>query len=592
MKWTNMFIPTMREDSAAADAVSHKLLIRAGFIRQLTAGVYSLLPLAQRVRLKIIGIIREEMTRIGGQEFVLPALHPAELWKESGRWQSLDEILFRFKDRKGGELVLGMTHEEVFTTIARNTINSYRQLPQIWYQIQTKFRDELRPKSGLLRVREFTMKDSYSFDVNEAGLDLAFAAHHDAYCRIFARCGVTFTAVEADSGAMGGSQSTEFMTLSDAGEDTVVICNKCGYAANTEKAVADCEKILDGDEQSPIAEFPTPNIKTIDQLAKCPGAVAPQQQIKTLVYSLNDKLALVLLRGDHDLNECKLQALAGTANIRPALVDEIVKALGAEPGSLGAVGIDAQNHSHISRVIADNALLGRHNMATGANRNHFHLNGVSVERDLKIDQWADLRSVRKDDLCRKCAAPLVISKALEIGHIFKLGTRYSQIMEAYVLNSEGNRVPLVMGSYGIGVERLLAAVVELSHDASGIIWPAAVAPFQVVITPVNTRDQQLMNAAERIHAELEQAGVEVLLDDRDERAGVKFNDADLIGIPLRITVGKKIAQNTVELFTRATKTSRDVSVESILAAVQAATVQGAATTVEGAATSLPGTTLP
>jgi prolyl-tRNA synthetase len=587
MKWTNSFIPTMREDPAAADAVSHKLLIRAGFIRQLTAGVYSLLPLAQRVRLKIIGIIREEMTRIGAQEFVLPALHPAELWKESGRWQSLDEILFRFKDRKGGELVLGMTHEEVFTTIARNTINSYRQLPQIWYQIQTKFRDELRPKSGLLRVREFTMKDSYSFDVNEAGLDLAFTAHHDAYCRIFARCGVTFTAVEADSGAMGGSQSTEFMTLTDAGEDTVVICNKCGYAANIEKAVADCENILDGDEYAPIAEFPTPNIKTIDQLAKCPGGVAPEQQIKTLVYSLDDKLALVLLRGDHDLNECKLQALAGTTNIRPALVDEIVKALGAEPGSLGAVGIDAQNHSHISRVIADNALYGRHNMATGANRNDFHLNGVSVERDLKIDLWADLRSVRSNDLCRKCAAPLEISKALEIGHIFKLGTRYSQIMEAYVLNSGGDRVPIVMGSYGIGVERLLAAVVELSHDAAGIIWPAAVAPFQVVITPVNTRDEQLMNAAERIHAELEQAGVEVLLDDRDERAGVKFNDADLIGIPLRITVGKKIAQNTVELFTRASKTSRDVSADSILAAVQEA-----ATALQGAATALPEITLP
>jgi prolyl-tRNA synthetase len=573
MKWTNSFIPTMREDPAAADAISHKLLIRAGFIRQLTAGVYSLLPLAQRVRLKIIGIIREEMARIGGQEFLLPALHPAELWKESGRWQSLDEILFRFKDRKSGELVLGMTHEEVFTSIARNTINSYRQLPQIWYQIQTKFRDELRPKSGLLRVREFTMKDAYSFDVDDAGLDRAFAAHHEAYCRIFARCGVTFTAVEADSGAMGGSQSTEFMTLTDAGEDTVVICKKCGYAANIEKAVADCEKILDGDEHPPLSEFPTPNIKTIDQLAKCPGGVPPQQQIKTLVYALDGKLALVLLRGDHDLNECKLQALAGTTNIRPAQVDEIVKALGAEPGSLGAVGIVAQNHSHINRVIADNALLGRHNMATGANRNDFHLNGVSVDRDLKIDLWADLRSVRQNDLCRKCAAPLEISKALEIGHIFKLGTRYSQIMEAYVLNSDGNRVPIVMGSYGIGVERLLAAVVELSHDASGIIWPAAVAPFQVVITPVNTRDEQLMIAAESIHAELEKAGVEVLLDDRDERAGVKFNDADLIGIPLRITVGKKIAQNQVEFFTRATKTSRDVPVDSILAAVQAVLAQ-------------------
>jgi prolyl-tRNA synthetase len=573
MKWTNSFIPTMREDPAGADAVSHKLLIRAGFIRQLTAGIYSLLPLAQRVRLKIIGIIREEMTRIGAQEFVLPALHPAELWKESGRWHSLDEILFRFKDRKNGELVLGMTHEEVFTSIARNTISSYRQLPQIWYQIQTKFRDELRPKSGLLRVREFTMKDSYSFDVSEAGLDRAFAAHHDAYCRIFARCGVTFTAVEADSGAMGGSQSTEFMTLTDAGEDTVVICKKCGYAANMEKAVADCPPVLDGEQAASMSEFPTPNIKTIDQLANCQGGVPAVRQIKTLVYILEGKLLLVLLRGDHELNECKLQALGGTAEVRPAVVEEIVEALGAEPGSLGAVGIAAQNHPRVSRVIADNALIGRQNMATGANRNDFHLNGVSVERDLKIDLWADLRSVRADDPCRKCASPLEISKALEIGHIFKLGTRYSQIMGAFVLDADGNRAPIVMGSYGIGVERLLAAIVELSHDASGLIWPADVAPFQVVITPVNTKDEQLMKAAERIHEELEKAGVEVLLDDRDERAGVKFNDADLIGIPIRITVGKKIAQNIVEVFTRATKTSRDISAESdsILAAILDAT---------------------
>ncbi len=568
MKWSNCFMPTMREDPAAADAVSHKLLVRAGYIRQLTAGVYSLLPLAQRVRLKIIGIIREEMNRIGGQEFVLPALHPAEIWKESGRYQSIDEIMFRFKDRKAGELVLGLTHEEVFTSIARNSISSYRQLPQIWYQIQTKFRDELRPKSGLLRVREFTMKDAYSFDVDSAGLDRAFEAHHDAYCRIFERCGVAYTAVDADSGAMGGSQSTEFMTLTDAGEDTVVLCKKCGYAANSEKAAADCEKVEDDPHLAEISEFATPNIKTIDQLAKCAGGVPPTRQIKTLVYDLDGKLALVLMRGDHELNEVKLHSIAGTTNIRPAVLEEIVQALGTEPGSLGAVGINSQNHPHIHKVIADKALTGRQNMATGANRNDFHLAGVSVERDLKIDAWGDLRTVRPGDLCRKCQQPLEVNKALEIGHIFKLGSRYSEIMGAHVLDSDGNRAPIIMGSYGIGVERLLAAIAELSHDRSGLIWPLAVAPFQVVITPVNTKDVELMNASEKIYAELEAAGVEVLFDDRDERAGVKFNDADLIGIPLRITVGKKIAQNIVELFTRATKTARDLPTDAIVEAVR------------------------
>ncbi|HLF84332.1 MAG TPA: proline--tRNA ligase [Blastocatellia bacterium] len=568
MRWSNLFIPTLREDPADAEVTSHRLLVRAGYIRQLTAGVYSLLPLAQRVRLKVMQIIREEMNRIGGQEFMLPAIHPAEVWKESGRWEVMGDNMFRLRDRKGADMALGMTHEEVFTTIARNSINSYRQLPQVWYQIQTKFRDEARPKSGLLRVREFTMKDAYSFDVDFEGLDKSFQDQYDAYCRIFTRCGLKYTAVEASSGAMGGSKSTEFMVRTNAGEDNIVVCEKCGYAANVEKATS---KIApSNDEGGPAAaeEFPTPGVRTIEDLTTFPGGAAADRQIKTLVYVLDDRIALVLMRGDHELNETKLMDATGAINIRPAHPDEISEALGASAGSLGAVGVTQASHPKISQVMADDALRGRRNMTTGANKDDQHLRGVSIDRDIKVDKWVSLRTVKAGETCSSCDGPLDVFKAVEAGHIFKLGTKYSDSMGARVLTADGQEVPIVMGSYGIGVERVMSAAVELYNDDAGISWPASIAPFHVVLTPVNIKDRELLAAAERIYDDLGKTGIEALLDDRDERAGVKFNDADLIGVPYRITVGKKIKEGKVELFTRATRQSEDAPVDSVVQAVR------------------------
>ena len=568
MRWSNLFIPTLREDPADAEVASHRLLVRAGYIRQLTAGVYSLLPLAQRVRLKVIQIIREEMNRIGGQEFLLPAIHPAEVWKESGRWEVMGDNMFRLRDRKGADMALGMTHEEVFTTIARNSINSYRQLPQVWYQIQTKFRDEARPKSGLLRVREFTMKDAYSFDVDVAGLDKSFQDQYDAYCRIFTRCALKFTPVEASSGAMGGSKSTEFMVRTNAGEDNIVVCEKCGYAANVEKAISKLSPSDDEGGPAAAEEFPTPGVRTIEDLTTFPGGAPADRQIKTLVYVLDERIALVLMRGDHELNETKLMDASGAINIRPAQADEILEALGASAGSLGAVGVTHASHPKISQVIADDALRGRRNMTTGANKDDHHLRGVSIDRDINVDKWASLRTVKAGESCPNCDGPLDVFKAVEAGHIFKLGTKYSDSMGARVLTADGQEVPIVMGSYGIGVERVMSAAVELYHDEAGISWPASIAPFHVVVTPVNIKDQQLLAAAERIYDDLRKAGVETVLDDRDERAGVKFNDADLIGVPYRITVGKKIKEGKVELFTRTTRQSEDVPVDSVVQEVR------------------------
>jgi prolyl-tRNA synthetase len=568
MRWSNFFIPTLREDPADAEVASHRLLVRAGYIRQLTAGVYSLLPLAQRVRLKVVQIIREEMNRIGGQEFLLPAIHPAEVWKESGRWDVMGDNMFRLRDRKGTDMALGMTHEEVFTSIARNSINSYRQLPQVWYQIQTKFRDEARPKSGLLRVREFTMKDAYSFDVDFAGLDKSFQDQYDAYCRIFTRCGLKYTAVEASSGAMGGTKSTEFMVRTNAGEDNIVFCKKCGYAANVEKAISQLNALDDSGGPSGIEEFPTPGVRTIEDLTTFPGGASADRQIKTLVYVLDDKVALVLLRGDHELNETKLVDASGAINVRPARPEEISDALGASAGSLGAVSVNATTHPKITRIIGDDTLKGRRNMTTGANKDDHHLRGVDVDRDIKVDKWASLRSVQAGEACVNCRGTLDVFRAVEAGHIFKLGTKYSDSMGAKVLTADGQEVPIVMGSYGIGVERVMSAAVELYNDEAGISWPPSIAPFHVVLTVVNIKDQQLVEAAERVYEDLSTAGIEVLLDDRDERAGVKFNDADLIGIPYRATFGKKVKEGNVELFTRASRTSEDVGLDSIVQAIR------------------------
>lgn len=562
MRWTQLFIPTLRENPVSAEAVSHRLLLRAGYVRQLTAGVYSYLPLAHRTLLKITKIVRDGMNEIGAQEFLLPALNPAELWKESGRWEIMGENMFRLKDRKGSELCLGMTHEEVFTAIARDEIRSYKQLPQIWYQIQTKFRDEARPKSGILRVREFIMKDSYSFDATQEGLDHSFELHRQAYCNIYNRCGLKFIMVEASSGAMGGSKSTEFMVYSDAGEDWIATCSNCDYAANTEKATSRLPQISDEQGSERPEEFPTPGVRTIEDLAKFKGGAAADRQIKTLVYIADGDPVLALMRGDHALNETKLSSAAGSAEVRPAQAEEIRALLGALPGSLGAVGLKNV------RVYVDHTLKGRTNMVTGANRDDFHLRGVSVERDIPVTAFVDLRTVVSGEGCPNCNGTLRVDRAIEIGHIFKLGTRYSESLGARVLNAEGKEVPIIMGSYGIGLGRILAAAVELFNDDDGICWPVSIAPFQIIVTPANINDQNQRETAEKLYEQLKSEGFDVLLDDREERPGVKFKDADLIGIPYRITVGKKLTQGNVELFSRRDRQTKEVPVGSVLQEVR------------------------
>jgi prolyl-tRNA synthetase len=580
MRWSKMFIPTRRDDPAQVEAISQRLLIRAGYIRQLTAGVYNLLPLAQRVRLRVIQIIREEMNKIGGQEFVLSALQPLELWEESGRKEAVSDIMFQFKDRKGSELALGLTHEEVFTHIARTGLASYKQLPQIWYQIQTKFRDEARPRGGLLRVREFTMKDSYSFDLDSGGLDKAFELHREAYERIFTRCGLKFRAVEASSGAMGGSNSVEFMLLSQAGEDNLVLCSECDYAANIERAESRIISSSDGDDGGELTEFSTPNIRTIKELEEFRQGAPACRQIKTLVFSADGKLVIALVQGDQELNEAKLQSALQAKTLRQATEHEIVSALGAHPGSLGACGVQSGADSKISRILADERLRGRKNMMTGANRDDFHLRNVSVERDMKIDSFADLHTVKENEGCIACGAALSMTKGLEIGHIFKLGTRYSESMNAAVLTADGVRHLLVMGSYGIGVERLIAAVAESANDEQGLSWPFAVAPFDVLIVPVNIQDDKIMSVTEQLYGLLSAAGIDVLIDDRDERAGVKFNDADLIGVPLRVTIGKKVSENKVELFVRSSKEKSDLLIEEATGAIVATIWQSRGGTVK------------
>jgi prolyl-tRNA synthetase len=575
MRWSQYFIPTLREDPADAEVPSHKLLLRAGLIRQLGAGIYSYLPAAQRVALKIMQVLREEMNRIGGQEFYLPALHPAEIWKESGRWDAIGEDMFRLTDRKGGDMCLGMTHEEVFTTIARNELRSYKQLPQVWYQIQIKFRDEPRPKSGLMRLRTFIMKDAYSFDVDQSGLNKSFIDQREAYKRIFKRCGIEFSIVEASSGSMGGSESNEFVARTDAGEDLIASCANCGYAANLEKATSRLASISDGSNTNVPEEFPTPGVRTIEDLTTFPGGAAADRQIKSLVYvaTINNdpQPVLVLLRGDHQLHETKLaDSLAATA-VRAAHPEEIRELLGAGAGSLGGVGArDKAREANFEVVIvADQALKGRRSMTTGANKDDYHLRGVNPERDIKPDSWSDLRAVTSGEGCPRCdVGKLEVYKAMEIGHIFKLGTKYSKSMGASVLTQDGKEVPIVMGSYGIGVERIITAAIEQNHDSDGIIWPKTIAPFDVIVSVTNMKDEQLRETGERLYKDLQRAGLDTLLDDRDERAGVKFKDADLIGIPYRITVGKKISDGLVELFERRTKTNEEVKLTDVVARVQ------------------------
>ena len=539
MRWTSLFIPTLREAPAEAEAVSHQLLVRGGFIRQLQSGHYSMLPLAWRVNKKIVNILREEMDLIGAQEVMLPAIHPASVWQKSGRWDAIGDDMFRFVDRKGADQVMAMTNEEVVATVALE-LSSYRDLPQMWYQIQTKFRDEPRPKSGLLRVREFDMKDSYSIDIDDEGLDNSFNLHHQAYERIFVRLGLHAIPVEASSGAMGGSDSVEFMVESPAGEDDVAVCDSCGYSANVERATSMIPEVENRLENETLEKFDTPDIRTIEALSE--AGHPPEHQIKTLVYMVDGELSLILLRGDHLFQEQKFCDATSSVEVVPADEDIIKKALGASPGSLGAVGVDG------IPIFADPALKGRSGMTTGANENDFHLSGVNIERDIKVNQWVDMRSIADGEGCPSCSEPLRVVRCIEAGHIFKLGRKYSEAMGVTVLDSDGKSQIPTMGSYGIGVGRAMAAIAETHCDESGLIWPISVAPYEVVITVVKTDDENSMKIADDIYTDLRTNGIDVLLDDREERPGVKFADAELIGIPLRVTIGPRGLENGVVEF--------------------------------------------
>jgi len=562
MRWSTLFIPTLREVPAEAEVISHQLLLRAGYVRQLSAGIYSYLLLAQRSLLKIQQIVREEMNAIGGQEMLLPALNPAEIWQESGRWEIMGDNMFRLKDRFSRDLCLAMTHEEVVTTIARGELRSYKQLPQVWYQIQTKFRDEPRPKSGLLRVRQFIMKDAYTFDIDAAGLDRSYEDQYRAYCKIFDRCGLRYIAVEAHSGAMGGSQSHEFMVASDAGEDIIVHCEKCNYAANLEKATSKPTAPLAADPEGDLTpeEFHTPGFKTIAEVSAF-TKLPETSQMKSLVLVADNQPVLVMLRGDHQLSETKLSGVLKTADLRPAHPHEINEWFGASAGSLGPV--DVKN----MRVLADLALQNRKNMVAGANRDDYHLKNVTPGKDFQ-PEYFDLRQVAQSDLCSNCDAPLELTKAVELGHIFKLGYRYSEPMGLRVLGEDGKEITPIMGSYGIGIERILTCAIELFHDKDGIALPHSIAPFSVVITPVNYAEPKQREAAESIYQQCQESGIDALLDDRDERPGVKFKDADLIGIPYRIVAGKKLVDGKLEFIDRRTRASEEIALADILTHLQ------------------------
>ncbi len=592
-RWSQLFIPTLREAPADAEVASHKFLVRAGYVRQLAAGIYSYLFLGQRSFNKIIGIVREEMDRIG-QEFYLPALHPRELWEASGRWSVMGDNLFRLKDRKGAELCLAMTHEENMTEIARKELRSYKQLPQIWYQIQSKFRDEPRPKSGLLRVRQFLMKDSYSFDMDAAGLDVSYQKHRETYQRIFDRCGLKYLIIEAHSGAMGGSQSEEFMVYTPAGEDQVVSCANCKYAANLEKATAKLELVEDlkSEGNGKPLEVHTPGQKTIEEVARFLG-VSPKNKIKTLALMIDSnesrgegaragknqhasakggpRAVVVLLRGDHQLNEAKLSTALAGKETRPMQEEEIQELFKSPAGFLGPLGIEwAKNLDDNNKpvLLLDKALEGRTNLIAGANKQDYHVKNITPGRNFQATAYADLRAVATGDACPNCGSPLRMDTAVEVGHIFKLGYKYSESMGARVLDKNGKEVTPIMGSYGIGIERILTAAVEQGNDENGFWLPRQIAPFDVIVTPTNVGDEKLKTTAEDIAERLESAGFDVLLDDRDERPGVKFKDADLVGIPFRVNVGKKVTEDRVEVVQRSTRESQDVSISAIVAYFQ------------------------
>ena len=571
MKWSQTLIPTLREAPAEAEILSHKLLLRAGLIRKLAGGVYSFLPLGHRALRKIEQIVREEMDRAGALELLMPALHPKEIWEQSGRAQTARDVLFKVKDSANRDWFLSPTAEEVVTMIAAGEINSYRQLPKNLYQISVKFRDEIRPRFGLMRAREFIMKDAYSFDVSDDAATMSYQKMYEAYERIFSRCGLKTFAVEADTGIMGGKFSHEFMVPAETGEDEVVFCEGCGYAANIEKATSGVSGKTDNRQPATanpaVDTFATPGVVTIEALTQPPYSVPADRQIKTLIYMADSKPVIVLVRGDDQLNETKLVAMTGAAQIRPANPEEIFGLLGAHPGSLGAVAATVKPRD--IPVYADERLRGVNDMTTGANEDGFHLRNVSLERDINVTQWVDVRIVTAGEACAKCGKSLKIRRAIEVGHVYKLGTKFSEPFGASFLAEDGARKLCLMGCYGIGVTRTLQAVIEQGNDKDGIIWPLSVAPYRVCITPLNVDpNSAAMKLAEKCYTELTGRGVDVILDDRDERPGVKFKDADLVGFPIRLGIGEKsLAKGEVEIKPRGgalQSVKTDAAVEAVM----------------------------
>ncbi|GAB6935728.1 proline--tRNA ligase [Calditerricola yamamurae] len=563
MRQRHLLVPTLREVPADAEIASHRLMLRAGLMRQVAAGIYTYLPLGWRVIQKVMTIIREEMNRAGAQELLLPSLHPAELWQESGRWEYYGPELMRLKDRHNRDFALGPTHEEVVTALLRDEVKSYKKLPITVYQIQTKFRDERRPRFGVMRGREFIMKDAYSFDVDEAGLDKSYQAMYEAYMRIFTRCGLKFRAVEADAGAIGGTSTHEFMVLSDVGEDTLAYCTNCSYAANLEKAEVAAPRV---DKPSGgVAErqrVATPGVRTVAELVAHLGVTA-EQIIKSVLFLVDGRPVLVLVRGDHEVNEVKVKNLFGANTVEMADDETVRRVMGAPAGFIGPV-----NAPETVPVVADRAVEGVADGVVGANEADAHFVHVVPGRDFAVSRYADLRNIAEGDPCPRCGGTIAFAKGIEVGHVFKLGTKYSEAMGATFLDEEGRERPMIMGCYGIGVTRVVAAIIEQHHDENGIIWPVSVAPFAVHVVPVNWKDEAQRAAAERLYAAFNAAGIEALLDDRDERAGVKFKDADLIGLPLRVTVGGKVADGLVELKVRATGEQEDVPLDEVVERVR------------------------
>jgi len=563
MRYSEMFLPTGREVPSDAEIISHQLMIRAGLIRKLTSGIYSYLPLGYRVIRKVEQIIREEMNRAGAQEVFLPMVQPAELWQESGRWEYYGKELLRLRDRHDREYCLGPTHEEVITDLVRNDIKTYRQLPRNLYQIQTKFRDEVRPRFGVMRCREFGMKDAYSFDADEAGAEVSYEKMFAAYTSIFERCGLKFRPVEADSGSIGGKYSHEFMVMAESGEDAMIVCEKCNYAANLEKAeIARPEKKETGEKDKlPLESVHTPNVRTIEEVSAF-LKVTPRDIVKTLIFNADGKPCAILIRGDQEVNEIKVKNYLGINELTLAEDDMILHATGAPRGFAGAVKIK-------TRIIADYSVMNMVNFVTGANKEDYHLKNVNIGRDFNVESFADLRVIEKNDTCPRCGGGIQFVRGIEVGHVFKLGTKYSKALKAVYLDRDGQEKIMIMGCYGIGVGRTVAACIEQNNDENGIIWPMPLAPYQVIITPVNVNEGQVLQAAEKIYKGLLFRGVEVILDDRDERAGVKFKDADLIGIPLRITVGQKnLAGGNVELKERKSGKTTIHPLQNIVSAIE------------------------